>query len=245
MSKENRLNQLTKWVKVRLTFIEDMLATNPEDTELHDRFVSSKAPDDSERKLENDSLEVREKMGTTIFLRDPKTGQFWLGNHMLKGFLKAAGEAYRITEEEVVVEDEKDEESKKSKKASKHWGNIKGKLNTLVKVYPRQLFVNSPDDKPVIAPDSILQRSLRAETQQGPRVALAKSEAIQAGSYIDATIMLIGDKPVAMGMIHECLDYGLIHGLGQWRNAGFGAFTYEILEEGEGLPKEAKAALKS
>lgn len=249
MSKESKLSSLTKWVKVRLTFIEDTLATNPEDKELHDRFISSKAPDGSERKLENDSLEVREKMGTTIFLRDPKTGQFWMGNHMLKGFLKAAGEVFRVTEEEPeVAEEKKPEENgkdKKPKKVSKQWGNITGKINQLVKVYPKQMFINSPGDKPTTAPDSILQRSLRAQTQQGPRVALAKSEAVQAGSYLDATIMLIGDKPVTMAMIKECLDYGLVHGLGQWRNAGYGAFTYEILEEGEGLPEEARAFLKA
>ena len=29
----------------------------------------------------------------------------------------------------------------------------------------------------------------------------------------------------------ECLDYGKLRGLSQWRNSGKGRFTYEVLEQ--------------
>ena len=31
------------------------------------------------------------------------------------------------------------------------------------------------------------------------------------------------------GLIHEWLDYGKLHGTGQWRNSGKGRFTVEYL----------------
>lgn len=247
----SRLDNITSWFKVRITFIADVLATNSADKTLHDTYIASKAPDDDERKLELDSLPKVEEMGTTVFLRDPKTQQFWMGNHMLKGFFKASGEVFRMTESpeeepeaetEAAKEDIKkaakklEAEGKKPKKAPKTWGNIKTKINNMVQVYPKQLFLNKIDGTPITAADMVLQRSLRAETQQGPRVALAKSESVMMGSYLDATVVLVGNKPVTQQMLLDCLEYGKIHGLGQWRNAGFGAFVFEILEKGEGLP---------
>jgi hypothetical protein len=33
---------------------------------------------------------------------------------------------------------------------------------------------------------------------------------------------------VTKAVLKEWLDYGALRGLGQWRNAGYGAFTYEV-----------------
>lgn len=72
------------------------------------------------------------------------------------------------------------------------------------------------------------QRPLRAQTMQGERVALANSEAIPAGSSIEFDIVMLdpGDK----AMIEEWLDYGSLNGIGQWRNSGKGAFTWEHVD---------------
>ena len=69
------------------------------------------------------------------------------------------------------------------------------------------------------------QRSLRAQTMQGDRVALANSETVPKGSKL-TFIICMTDKAYKP-LIKEWLDYGRLRGLGQWRNSGKGAFTWK------------------
>ena len=74
------------------------------------------------------------------------------------------------------------------------------------------------------------QRPLRAQTAQGERIALANSEKIAE----QATAEFYVETPDAyVNAIHEWLRYGRKHGLGQWRNAGFGRFEYELIDSEE------------
>jgi hypothetical protein len=75
---------------------------------------------------------------------------------------------------------------------------------------------------------SSCERPLRAQTAQGERVALANSETVPEGSYIDVEIECMTDAMYDLAV--ECLDYGKRRGIGQWRNSGKGRFTYEIIE---------------
>ena len=77
----------------------------------------------------------------------------------------------------------------------------------------------------------VCQRPLRAQTAQGERVALAISEAIPAGAVMEFTIRCLLDTH--MKAVKEWLNYGLLRGIGQWRNASKGRFTYEVIEEKE------------
>ena len=72
------------------------------------------------------------------------------------------------------------------------------------------------------------QRPLRAETMQGPRVALAHSEIVPEGSTCEFTIQLLDEtlEPV----VRECLDYGKLRGLAQWRNSGKGRYVWDELD---------------
>ena len=86
-------------------------------------------------------------------------------------------------------------------------------------------------DKPVLAQDGdtlYLQRSLRAKTAQGPRITLTKSEQIPEGAKLKFTLLVMDNSPLSLPILREMLDYGQFSGLGQWRNAGYGMFTYEI-----------------
>ena len=74
-----------------------------------------------------------------------------------------------------------------------------------------------------------LQRPLRAQTAQGERVALAFSETIPAGSSISFGLDVLDDKSVPEELMREWFDYGRYRGLGQWRNASYGRFTYELV----------------
>lgn len=104
-----------------------------------------------------------------------------------------------------------------------------GKACAALKAYKKAidglLFV-SPRKIPVILSGEIgfCSRPLRAMTMQGERVSLAKSETCPAGSTIEFEITCL-DKNLE-NMVVECLNYGSMRGLGQWRNSGKGVFTW-------------------
>ena len=59
---------------------------------------------------------------------------------------------------------------------------------------------------------------------QGERVALAHSETVPAGTRMEFEVLYMDIE--ALDGIIEWLDYGVEHGLGQWRNSGHGRFVY-------------------
>lgn len=69
-------------------------------------------------------------------------------------------------------------------------------------------------------------RPLRTMTMQGERVALACSETIPPGAVLRTNIILPNKS--YLPLLREWLDRGELRGLGQWRNGGFGKFTYTI-----------------
>ncbi len=74
----------------------------------------------------------------------------------------------------------------------------------------------------------VCERPLRASTAQGERIALSSSETAPAGTYIDIEINCLTKDMHDLAL--ECLDYGKLRGIGQWRNSGKGRYTYEILD---------------
>lgn len=70
-------------------------------------------------------------------------------------------------------------------------------------------------------------RPLRAMTMQGERVSIAKSESVPAGSTLTFTLLILDDK--LEDVVTECMNYGILRGMGQWRNSGKGRFTYEAV----------------
>ena len=74
----------------------------------------------------------------------------------------------------------------------------------------------------------ILERPLRASTPQGERVALARSEMVDAGATIEFTLNLL--DPKLEPAVREWFDYGTLRGLGQWRTKGRGTFTQVMTE---------------
>ena len=76
---------------------------------------------------------------------------------------------------------------------------------------------------------SICERPLRAQTMQGERVALASSETAPAGSQITFDVICLSAEHAAV--VREWLNYGVLRGLGQWRNSGRGKFVWEELDD--------------
>lgn len=195
-------------MKVRITFTEPVLGTQPSDPELHKHFVASKAPDHKTMAEEVAAMgaEEVEERGMTVFPK-MEDGTPFIWDYQLKGFFKdACGMLRRVPDT-------------KSAKLRAYKKEIDG----LIFVEPRRIPLWMPVDLDLTATDC--QRPLRASTPQGDRVALAHSEEAPAGTYIEATITCLLDSD--MKLVREWLDYGRLRGIGQWRNSGKGRYAWE------------------
>lgn len=191
---------------VKIVFDEPLLGTAPMDEELYTNFIRAKAEDVDGTLDELETLTPTEEIekGTTGFHR--LDGEPILYDYVIKGFFKDACGMLR-----------RDKESASSKVMA-----YKKIIDGMVFVAPRRIPIE------VAGEIYILERPLRAQTAQGERVALARSEAIPEGSGLSFKVMTMGDAKKAL--LDEWFTYGALRGLGQWRNAGYGRFTYTITE---------------
>lgn len=208
-----------KTIKARLTFQEDILGTCPNDEDIYRQFIASKAPDASTIEDEVAAVGVDNvfEKGMTVFPRNA-AGKPFLYDYQIKGFFKdTCSMLQRVSG--------KDENGKK-KKAINESGKLvahKKIIDGLIFVFPREIEINFDGEV------SSCQRPLRAQTAQGERIALANSEAIPAGAWVDIEVRCLSDDHEKA--VREWLDYGVLRGIGQWRNSGKGRFTWEDLGE--------------
>lgn len=168
-------------VHVRLTFTEDVLGTANADKKVHSEFIASKAPDAPSREQEVAALGIDEveRKEMTVFPRmeDGETPMFW--DYQIKGFFKDTCSALARC---------------KGQDYSKESCNIKAFkkiIDGCIFVFPRAIQIN------MSGPMGNCQRPLRAATAMGERVALANSEAVPAGSWIEFTVECLEDKHAA------------------------------------------------
>lgn len=202
--------------RFRLTGTDSLLGSSPSSKEIFSTFLVDKTKTTAERNAARedvDNIIENDEKGTTIFYRDKNGGLILKGYH-IKGFLKEAAKAL------------KDQVNLKS---------YLSKVDTYVFVMEKNIPIMR-DGKQIMEPDGYLERPLRCETAQGPRVALSKSEEILDPWYVDVTIRVVENAgtaksaPIDMDMIEGFLDYGAMKGLLQWRNAGHGSFEWEELK---------------
>lgn len=209
---------------IDLKFIEPVLGTASSDPKIHERFIASKAPDAPSLKEEVAAVgaDTIEQRGTTVFAKT-MDGTPFLWNYMIKGFCKDACSALRELDGS----------------ASSKLPMYKSKIDKLVFPAPRNIRLNMPEGSEI----RILERPLRADTMQGPRVALAASEMVDAGTTCSFDVKMLTDKikgtkakpgvSLAKCLI-EWFSYGQLRGLCQWRNAGYGAFVCTITDADTG-----------
>lgn len=192
-----------KTIKLTLEFTEELLGTASNNPDIHSEFIASKAPDawSTEEEVAAIGAEAATEKGMTVFPRDPE-GNPILFDYQVKGFFKDAAGVLRKC---------------KGTKCSAVKA-YKKEIDGLVFVNPRMIKLNMP------APIGNCQRPLRASTAQGERVALANSETAPAGTTIDIEIDCL--TPEMEGLVRECLEYGRLRGIGQWRNSGKGRFVF-------------------
>lgn len=193
-----------KELKIKITLTEEMLGMTPADPEIFDTFIASNAPDapTREEEIEAMGVEAVQEMGKTIFPRT-EDGVPHLWDYQIKGFFKdTVGMLRRVPGT-----------------ACSKVKAFKKEIDGLLFVLERKIPINSSGHI------GCCQRPLRTDGPTGSRTALANSETIPAGSTMEFTIMLMRDDMEAW--VTECLDYGRLRGLGQWRNSGKGRFIWE------------------
>ena len=198
-------------MKVKITLLEDMLGTAPNNKEIYTDYLASKAPEGKNVKDEIDTIDepdgIEEMRQMTVFHRNPNTDQPIIFDYLVKGFFKNACSAMREVPKS---------ESSKIKAYKK-------KIDNLVFVAPRMIDIDMAGEM------TICERPLRAQTAQGERVALSCSESIPAGSTMEIEITTLTDD--LMNTVIEWLDYGKLNGLGQWHNSGKGRFSWEDITD--------------
>lgn len=193
-----------KEMKVKLTLTDEALGMMPTDPELHETYIAGKAKDAPSVQEEIEALgvdEVVEKSKTVFPKLEDGTPFFW--DYQIKGFFKdAMGMLRRVP------------------------GKSCAKLKAFKKIVDGLLFIEERKIPIRLSgPMGDCQRPLRADTPQGSRVALAHSESVPEGSTIEFTINMLTDD--LEDAVIECLDYGKLRGLAQWRNSGKGRFNWE------------------
>lgn len=195
-------------MRVRVTLIEEILGTASNNKDIHREFIASKAPDAMTREEEVEAIgaEAEIEKSMTVFPRN-KDGKPIMWDYQIRGAFKDSCGMLR---------------------------NVSGSESSKVKAYKKYIdglvFIKEREI-PFVFDGEIgsCQRPLRAQTAKGERISLANSETIPAGAQLEFTICWYEDakKQISRELIKEWLDYGKLHGLGQWRNSGKGKFTWE------------------
>lgn len=208
---------ITETRKYLLTGTEPILGSNPADAKVRETYIERKKPvTQSENESELTPDVVSENYGLTVFLRHPDTDTPMVFDYTVRGFLKEA----LLT-------------------LSPQLGLVaaKSKVDKYLFVSPRHIWLADTNGDLIKAPDGVYERPLRAMTMQGPRVTLAGSEVINQWQITVAFTLLDNNGSKGKGAtldwnaIENALDYGRFQGLGQFRNGGFGRFTWKRIDD--------------
>nr|DAU05106.1 MAG TPA: Type III-A CRISPR-associated protein Csm1 complex, Type III-A, CRISPR-Cas.9A [Caudoviricetes sp.] len=201
-------------MKVKITLIEEVLGSSPSNEELLATYIASKAPTDELTSEEIDNIKAQNAEDRiTIFPRQAD-GTPFIYDYQIKGMLKDSCKALAAA-------------GKAGYPGGKACAGLKAYkklIDGLIFVSPREIPYNMNGMRM-----DYCERPLRASTPQGERVSIAKSETVPAGSTIEFEITCL--DPKLEDMVRECLDYGKLRGLGQWRNSGKGRYIWEEVTE--------------
>jgi len=212
----------TEILKIKMTFTEPLLGSQPGNKEVHSEFIAARAAQfkgdppktstDAAEETEAIQPDVAVEKASTVFARDDKGLFLW--DYQFRGFLKEAI-ASMIELGDCTLS---------------KW-SYKRAVDQFVFVNPRRIYLKDAGDKP-----EWLERPLRASTLQGDRIALARSEMLPVGTNceLEFKCILPGEtKPkksiatIDIALVKACLDYNQDRGWGQWRSGGYGRYTWE------------------
>jgi hypothetical protein len=203
----------------RLRGASPLLGSQPGDPDIRRRYLMDKAREAGVAGVavneNNDLPENYDQKGLTVFMRDKEyEGALYLAGYAVKGMIKEALTAL---------------------KSQVGLTQPRSKVDNLFFMKERKLHILR-DGRRIYGPDSINERPLRAETMQGPRTALAASEQIDDPWALEFEVTLMpGEKTkrseaLSWEHIETALEYGRYKGLGQWRNAAYGCYSWERVD---------------
>jgi hypothetical protein len=197
------------------TFTENLLGSAPRNKEVFTKFLKDRQQDradalsalESENEVATLPPEVDESQGYTGFHSDE--GGLFIYDYVVKGFFKEAG---NILKDTLKIK------------------ALRSKMDNLLFIFPRRIYLLDSTEKPLLKPHGVNERPLRAQTMQGPRVTLAKSDYVNAGSVIKFDLQFLDGADIKHPeqIVETCLGYGALKGLGQWRNGSWGRFSYKL-----------------
>jgi len=199
-------------MKIRIEFLEELLGTSSNNPEVHSEFIASKSADAEKAKEEMEALSADALIEKSITVFPKDNGQPFLWDYQVRGFLKETIGAFIDLGILVYA-------AKATPRLTK-WV-YKRVVDKGIFVSPRKIMLNLPEGGKV----GNCPRPLRATTMKGERVALADSETVPAGTWIEFEVTTL--VPALDPVVQQCLDYGRLSGLGQWRNSGKGAFSWK------------------
>ena len=144
-----------------------------------------------------------EERGWTSFYTDEQ-GRPVLMDYQVKGFLKEAANTL------------KDSLGLKA---------LRNNLDSTLFVTPRRTVLADHVGEP-------LERPLRAQTMQGPRVTVVRSDTIPAGNRYTFRLRVLKSSKITEEVLRHIVAYGELKGLGQWRNGGYGRFSSTLEKVG-------------
>lgn len=206
--------------QVTVTLTTDMLGTIPKNKELYTDFIAGKARE-SLAKMEAKGIPMADGQPATSAavaeaiaeetesIKDMEdkgwTGFFedsegpYIMNYFVKGFLC---------------------ESARTLKEIDSVKQMHDKVKRYCFITPRRIRL------PPIAGN--LERPIRAQTPQGPRVALVRSDFIAESGEFTFKMRLLDAGKLTAKIMQDVLEYGEYMGFGQWRSGGWGQFLYRM-----------------
>jgi len=190
---------------LKIILIEQMLGTIPKNKDVYARFIATKLQGITEGQLNEEIEGIPEEIENTGWtgFRTDNNGIF-VYDYFIKGFLKEAG---NILKDSLGVP------------------ALRSKIDNLVFVFPRKIYIGEK-------PDGLLERPIRVQTMQGPRVSVVRSDFVNEGTIINCSLKVIGSRVINEKILRSILDYGSLKGLGQFRNGSYGRFNYELISKG-------------
>lgn len=203
---------------VKMRFTEPLLALSSGNREIQEEFIASKAPTQtmSEEEIAAIPLQTTIEKASTVFPRDELGLFMW--DYQIKGMFK----------ETLAVLIELGDLTTVTK-----WA-IKGAVDNFIFINPRRIYLRKANGTVCQEPDGSLQRPLRADTMQGPRIALARSEQLLPGTTLEYSVKLLkitnpkSKKMLTSQNLKDALAYGAARGFGQWRSGGWGRHEVDV-----------------
>ena len=158
----------------RLTGTTPLLGSQAANPAVRTEYLASKAPSPAQAEEEEKMIPAAtaDERGLTVFMRNPEDDGLCVMDYVLVGFFKEACKALAM-------------ENGIKQSASK--------IGTYVFVEPRVIPIKRGKE-PVYATDGVLERPLRAQTMQGPRVTLTASERVELPWEMTITVKLIANE---------------------------------------------------